>query len=419
MTFSAYHIQHIQLDDDRDLYLHWQYESRLYLVFWWKCIPLGDLYLNNSEGLDGVKLRQRIIKQIRPAIEMYTLGRGISLTDFFSGFLSGDHERFSQHMDEILSRFIPRITPPSVDVSVIICTRNRSSHLKKCLESLSNQRCQPVEIIIVDNAPEDDSTYQVAKNNHLVKYVREPRPGLDIARNTGARTASASIVAYTDDDVELNPWWTFQVSETFTKADTSAMTGLVIASELKTQSQQLFEKYWSFNRGYIDKVFDSFFFKKHLAEGPPVWEIGAGANMAFKKEIFEKVGYFDERLDVGAAGCNGDSEMWYRILLNGGSIHYNPRAVVLHEHRKDIHSLKKQIYNYMRGFTAAALIQQKLNHQAGYKKHLFLSLPYHYIKLIMRGFPKYRGRYTTLFNEIRGVFSGIGYYQKNKSKNRF
>ena len=72
----------------------------------------------------------------------------------------------------------------------------------------------------------------------------------------------------------------------------------------------------------------------------------------------------------------------------------------------------------MRGFTAAALIQQNQNDKAGYTKHIYTKLPVHYLKLIMRGFPGYKSRYTTVFDELRGVMSGIRYYMKNKKQRR-
>ncbi len=193
------------------------------------------------------------------------------------------------------------------------------------------------------------------------------------------------------------------------------MTGLVIAAELETEAQLIFEKHWSFNRGYIDKIYNTDFFKSTLASGPPVWEIGAGANMAFRKSVFEKTGYFDEILDAGAAGCNGDSEMWFRILSKGFTIHYNPRAVVFHEHRKDLKGLKKQIFYYMRGFTTAALIQQKQHPEAGYNYRL-RRLARYYGDLTIREFPHYRFQYKTLWAENCGFFSGLLFYHKNKNR---
>ena len=58
-----------------------------------------------------------------------------------------------------------------------------------------------------------------------------------------------------------------------------------------------------------------------------MWKVGAGANMAFRRNVFDLVGLFDERLGAGAAGCSEDSEIWYRILANQLQIRYEPRAV--------------------------------------------------------------------------------------------
>jgi glycosyltransferase involved in cell wall biosynthesis len=419
MMSHPYNISHLYLENEQDFNLPWSHTEGQYIVLWWRCIAIGEIYINAGVELNDEILRAKIIVAIEPAVEMYMAGKFPAAGNFKRAFLNKDHREFSAGMSEIFSDFIPRMTPPGTDVSVVICTRNRSEQLKKCLESFGNQKCMPLEIIVVDNAPVDDSTMNVAKEFKEVTYVREPRPGLDIARNAGAKAAKGSVIAYTDDDVELHPWWVYQVNETFAKTNASAMTGLVIASELKTESQQIFEKFWSFNRGYTDKMYDPYFLIEHLEAGPPVWEIGAGANMAFRRTAFERAGYFDERLDVGAAGCNGDSEMWFRILLKGGSINYNPRAVVFHEHRKEIKSLRKQIFSYMRGFTVAALIQQSQNSNAGYRKHLYFKLPVHYSKLIARGFPGYRSRFTTVFDELKGVLSGIRYYNKHKRQPRY
>lgn len=365
-----------------------------YFVFWKQNIPLGDLWLDNGFQFDQHYLINKSREITSVALEKYHSGQ------------LGKYKTSDLTVDE------------SVDVSIVICTRNRSEDLRNCLEHLSNQQCRAKEIIVVDNAPSNDSTEQLVKNYPDVTYCREPRPGLDIARNTGAKKASCSIVAYLDDDVQPHPLWIYHVKESFNDPRVMAMTGLVIAAELDTESQQIFEKHWSFNRGYVDKYFDHDFFSAHQRTGPPVWEIGAGANMAFRKSIFEKVGYFDERLDVGAAGCNGDSEMWFRILSAGFIIHYNPRAVSFHKHRREIAQLKRQIFYYMRGFAAAAMIQQEQDKNVNYSRHLFYKLPKYYFKKTLRHFPAYRFRYRTIFKEMTGLLSGISFYYKHRHQKR-
>jgi glycosyltransferase involved in cell wall biosynthesis len=280
------------------------------------------------------------------------------------------------------------------------------------------QVCKPHEIIVVDNAPTDDSTKLTIEQYRAVRYCEEPRPGLDIARNTGARLAQFPIVAYTDDDVTVDPLWSYNIWQTFLPEKVDAMTGLVIATSLETESQQIFEKNWGFNKGYQDIFFNADFIDKTTTI-PKVWEIGAGANMAFRKNVIENIKYFDDRLDVGAAGCSGDSEIWYRMLAKNMTIHYNPRAIVYHEHRKELKQLHKQLFGYMRGHTASALIQHAQNPTVGYKRYVYFDLLKYYAFHIKNGFPRYPFRYQTLSSEIKGLLSGIRFYKKNKNKPSF
>jgi GT2 family glycosyltransferase len=276
--------------------------------------------------------------------------------------------------------------------------------------------CQPAEIIVVDNASDNSVTFETPQNFKEVKYIAEPLIGLDRARNTGIRASQKPIVFFIDDDVIVHPLCLWRIWETFLETSVAAMTGLVIAHELDTEAQILFEKYWSFNRGYTEQRYDSNYFQTNLTKGPPVWEIGAGANMAFRKDVFCKFGLFDEILDVGAAGCSGDSEMWFRILNAGFCIAYNPRAIVYHEHWKELKALKKQMFSYSRGYITAALLQQQQNPNTGYLRNLCFSVPKYYLYRIKNGFPKYQERYNINWAEIRGLFSGLVYYFQNKHR---
>ncbi|WP_162053292.1 glycosyltransferase [Pontibacter pamirensis] len=385
-----------------------------YLIFWWDSVALGHLFIGTDEKLSDASFRDKFIAAIRPAVEQYTAPIHKRDVQWEQLLQHRRYEEWKRWMCTAMSAWTAAAIPEKVPVSVIICTRDRASSLQNCLMQLHQLICLPEEIIVVDNAPVNDNTKEVVLQFEGVTYVREPRPGLDIARNTGVLSANMPVVAYTDDDVQVHPLWVYRVWETFQDEAVAAMTGLVIAAKLDTEAQLIFEKYWSFNRGFTDKLYNSVYFNETLAKGPPVWEIGAGANMAFRKEVLEKVGLFDELLDVGAAGCNGDSEMWYRILESGHTIHYNPRAVVHHEHRREIEGLKKQIFYYLRGFTTAALLQQRLRREAGYKRHLFQVLPLYYMKLIWEGFPFYNFQYRTLWAEIKGILSGLVFYLRNR-----
>jgi glycosyltransferase involved in cell wall biosynthesis len=410
-NFKPHSVIHLDLSTTEDYNLTYTEAEGKYMVIWWKTFPLGDLFISPGNVLSQSDLFAKIIKAIKPALQHYSKKPNIFYTI----------EIDSVNKTELIALcnllFIEKESiPKTCELSVVICTRDRPDILKTCLSDLSNQYCTPAEIIVVDNASVDERTKQVVAQFPNIKYHREERPGLDIARNTGARLATYPIVAYTDDDTKPHPLWTYHVIETFKDPSIYAMTGLVIAAELNTEAQMVFEKHWPFNRGYVDRIFDKHFFNNKLSIGPPVWEIGAGANMAFRKEVFNTVGDFDERLDVGASGCSGDSEMWYRILANGFSIQYNPRAVVHHLHRESMAGLHRQLFFYMRGFTSAILIQYKNFGHRGNIKHLFLTLPKYYLYLIRKGFPYYRFRHQTLLSEIRGVFSGLLFYLRHRKQ---
>lgn len=412
-----YVIRHIALDkNEADFSFPLLPQKGYYCLLWWKQIPLGHLFLRHNRHVDAAEVRGAMLKAVEPAVTFYATKHGHSAGNYKEAFLGDDHAAFMAAMEGVFAGSACTPAPGTLEISVVICTRNRAGYLRRCLDQLVNQQWIAAEIIVVDNAPSDEQTRQVVAQYVDVTYHHEPRPGLDIARNTGARLARKPVVAYVDDDVLIHPEWTYRVWEVFQDPEISAMTGLVIASSLDTESQFIFEKFWSFNRGYRDKLFDRSFIQKSLAEGPPVWEIGAGANMGFRKSVLEEVGYFDERLDVGAAGCNGDSEMWFRILSKGKCILYTPRAIVYHEHRKELRALHKQIFMYTRGFAAAALIQQMQNEQAGYRKHLYRVLPQYYWELLRKGFPRYRARYRTVFDEIFGIISGLLFFLKNRNK---
>jgi glycosyltransferase involved in cell wall biosynthesis len=406
-------IEHIHLENA----ISFNKKGHFYLIFWWYSIPLGHLFIELDRiGFNDRLIREKIFDSIAPTISSYTANNK-SINTYQQVFVERDNLTFKSMMNELFSPFLHEVFPVIADISVIICTRNRSEDLRICLQSLFDQLCKPKEIIVIDNAPTDNLTKTIVSQFKNVIYNVEEEPGLSKARNKGISIAKCPVIAWIDDDVTIHPLWIARIHETFKDPKVQACTGLVIASQLETESQQIFERYWSFNRGFQDKIYDTVYFNSKLSVGPPVWEIGAGANMAFTKKIFNEVGYFDERLGAGASGCSEDSEMWYRILNKGYNINYNPRIVVYHTHRKDLKSLHKQLFNYMRGFAVAALIQQEQNANAGYQVHLSKVLPRYYFQLLKHGFPFYLSRYRTVFSEIKGFLSGKKLYYKSKKEN--
>jgi cellulose synthase/poly-beta-1,6-N-acetylglucosamine synthase-like glycosyltransferase len=141
--------------------------------------------------------------------------------------------------------------------------------------------------------------------------------------------------------------------------------------------------------------------------------------MAFRKEAFQLVGLFDERLDVGASGCSGDSEMWYRILAEGWNCNYYPHLYVYHQHRSTMKELHSQLYHYMRGHISALLVQYENYQHAGDLYRIRKGFPAYYYSRIKNYLLGRTDRDNSgLLKEIKGCIAGWKYYKANQHRKR-
>ena len=405
----------------------------LFVVFWCDDVPVGQMmipvqllpitpeqFATMTPPLVAQALGDRIFgyrfQDSRPEIsrEQTDLAQLLELRDPLEICCGTTSPRASAESDSA-----------AVSVSVVICTRNRPEALKKCLASLRSLSPQPKEILVVDNDPSSGVTPAVTALFPEVRCVSESKPGLSAARNTGIRNASGKIIAFTDDDVMVHPRWIGAIRRIFENPDVIASTGLVLPAELATRAQYAFQgNGLGWNLGYQRIDFDGKFFRENVKEGVPAWKIGAGANMAFRREVFSSVGLFDERLGAGAAGCSEDSEIWYRILAEGQSCRYDPEAVVFHTHRSDTNGLSEQAFSYMRGHVSALLFQFDRYKHWGNIYRAFVVLPGHLMTLAFRSLkvsiartfldPEKESFEPPLGPQIRGFFAGFAYYLRRR-----
>ena len=232
--------------------------------------------------------------------------------------------------------------------SVAVCTRDRPQDLRLCLEALEKCVPAPLEVLVVDNAPSTEATAALLSSRFpRFRYIREDEPGLDNARNRAIHESSADIIAFTDDDVIVDPSWIGALAECFIDPAVGLVTGLIEPFELETRAQVLFEQYGGFGRGC----------RRAYLQGPRhgrirwslvgAGQLGAGANMALRRNIFNKIGGFDPVLDVGTPTLGGgDHEMFYRVLRAGYLCVYEPSAVVRHRHRRTVTELRRLLFAY-------------------------------------------------------------------------
>jgi GT2 family glycosyltransferase len=393
-----------------------------FVVLWWEGVPLGHVRVPaDSLPVPASQLVNLALSAIAPAV-------GDHLLDGFEAPMPGSPAGVAPSLDTLrglrapLARLREQIEvaePATPSVSVVVCTRNRADDLQKCLQSLQGLKEAPDEIIVVDNDPSNGATRRLVEQMPGVLYVAEPRPGLSVARNAGVRHATGEIVAFTDDDVLVDPNWIRRLARGFSDPSVMVVTGLVLPAELETFAQHHFETHTSFSQGYRTKVFDRRFFDATQRVGVPVWSIGAGANMAIRRRAFELVGLFDERLGAGASGCSEDSELWYRVLAAGWTCRYEPTAVVHHVHRRDLEGLERQMYQYMRGHIAALLIQYDNHGHRGNLYRAFVALPRFYAAALLRRiWHGRRRRWSSIRHQVAGCVAGFSFYLKHRRRPR-
>lgn len=286
----------------------------------WQGRPIGWVSLHSAEGEIGVAdLESEVTRQLEWPLIQHGLAQE--------------------------NRAIP-VNPP---ISVVVCTRNRPVLLERCLAGISALEYAEYEVIVIDNAPADDATRAVVEG-FPARYVREDRPGLDWARNRGVAEARYDIIAFTDDDAVVDPAWLTGFAAAFANPAVMAVTGLVTPMEMDAPSQVLFEHvYGGMGKGFTGRLF-------HRDQMRPsqliaIYSVGVGANMAFRRTVFDQLGGFDTALDVGTpASGAGDLDMFHRVVAAGMPLWYEPRALVWHQHRREMAELKRQLFNDGRSF---------------------------------------------------------------------
>jgi len=234
-------------------------------------------------------------------------------------------------------------------VSVVVCTRDRPGEIGACLEAIGRLDPRPLEVVVVDNAPSDEATREVVAGRfRWVRYVREETPGLDHARNRGVRESRGEVIAFTDDDVRVDPRWVGEVQRAFdADPELGLVTGLVEPAELETEAQSWFEVYGGFGRGFRA------WHRVHRRGRAISWteagvgEYGAGANMALRRTALVDTGLFDPALDVGTPSRGGgDLDIFFRVFKSGWLCRYEPKALVRHRHRREMAGLVRQMGDY-------------------------------------------------------------------------
>jgi glycosyltransferase involved in cell wall biosynthesis len=183
------------------------------------------------------------------------------------------------------------------------------------------------EIVVVDNNSKDD-TFEVVKsfsNSSSIpaRYIKEESQGLSHARNRGIMESGGKYVAFTDDDAIADRGWVVALYETFQTCRCDSVGGRIYLKSVRQLPKWLKSELWGF-LGFLDYGDKPFYLDSdHLP---------FGGNMAFAREVFGRIGYFNPNFGrIGNVPYGSEEDdLFLRFFESGAKAVYQPRAVVQH-----------------------------------------------------------------------------------------
>ena len=262
-----------------------------------------------------------------------------------------------------------------VEFSIVIAVRNEKEYIEKCIKSLFNQDFDgKYEVIVVDGMS-NDGTYELLQElqrKYNFVLLRNPKINAAAGRNVGIKHAKGKFIAFIDGDAYAHKDWLSSIKKVFERVDThgvggpdllpedayfkSRAIGLVMTSPLARGGR--------FNPSTQHAMMEEERFVDHIPT----------CNLCLRREIFDKVGLFDESFVKGQ-----DLELSYRIRKAGYKLFYSPSVKVVHHRKQDFRSFARQIYKWAKA--KVAIVKKHGLH--GITSHIYLWPVYGLIALLL------------------------------------
>ena len=246
-------------------------------------------------------------------------------------------------------------------VSVVICayTAERLNDIHEAVASVLVQTLKPHEVIVaVDNNEELFHRLKAELPPEVRVVLNMGAPGSSETRNVGIRNAGGEIVACLDDDATAVSDWLEKLVPAFEERRVAAVGGQAVPVWPGDNPPFWFPDEFDFVIGCTAH-------KNLLVQAGGEIRNVTGSNMAFRRDVFEKIGFCEERL--GRCNANGvsfdaiggeEAEICLRIRnkIPGAVILFSPDAVVHHKVSTERATLRYVFsFCYREGITRAMI----------------------------------------------------------------
>jgi glucosyl-dolichyl phosphate glucuronosyltransferase len=242
----------------------------------------------------------------------------------------------------------------SINVSIVICTRNRAESLRDTLTSIGQCEIRnglTVELVVIDNGSNDETRAVVeaaSLQNVALGYVNEPRSGQSYARNRGLKEANGDLIVFTDDDVRVDADWVEMMCGPILRGEADAVQGGVrLAKHLE--------------RSWMTAMHRASFACASWKPGDRV--VLVGANMAVSRRVFSDVPEFDTEIGLPVASGGEDTLFSFQVERAGFRMLARPEAQVEHHFNASRISRANMIDAQRKGGVASAYLAYHWAHE--------------------------------------------------------
>ena len=215
------------------------------------------------------------------------------------------------------------------ETSIVVCTVDRLQDLECCLKSLLPFSAAGAEVIVVNNGPRAAEVSAIAAR-YNAGVIRARRRGVSRARNAAIHAAKGSIMAFLDDDSTADPDWLPRLVSPFQNPEVFAVVGSIAAQTLADPVSQAFD---SLHHAQFPETATTLDWNTAQESFPMRSALVGNANMAIRREAFNRFGLFDTRFGRGTRiGSGEEPDLLIRILLGGEKVMVDPAAQIFHRH---------------------------------------------------------------------------------------
>ena len=235
---------------------------------------------------------------------------------------------FERKLESFLARPSARIRFPQCrdpHVSIIILTFNKPALLLECLQSVANHTQGSYEVILADNASSDETSLLLDRIDGAT--ILRNKENLDFIRgnNAACKHARGGYLLFLNHDTAVTPGWCEELSHVLdTRPEVGAVGSRLIHMDGRLQESGCLVRKdgstWGYGRSHANPNDPAFMYVREV-------DFISGAGLMVRRELFEKLGGFDERYNPAyfedADLCMGIKRLGYKVLIV-------PHSTILH-----------------------------------------------------------------------------------------